>query len=31
LENVTSKYGLTISTKKSKTVVFRGRDPLEAK
>jgi hypothetical protein len=31
LENITSKYGLTISTTKTKTMAFRGRDPIRSK
>jgi hypothetical protein len=31
LEKVTSKYGLTISTNKTKTMAFRGRDPIISK
>jgi hypothetical protein len=31
LEKITSKYGLTISTNKTKTMAFRGRDPIRSK
>jgi hypothetical protein len=31
LENITSKYGLTISTNKTKTMAFRGRYPIRSK
>jgi transposase len=31
LENVLSKYGLTISTNKTKTMAYRGRDHIRSK
>jgi hypothetical protein len=31
LETVTSKYGLKISTRKTKTMAFKGRDPVRSK
>jgi hypothetical protein len=31
LEKITSKYGLTISANKTKTMSFRGRDPIRSK
>jgi hypothetical protein len=31
LENIASKYGLTISTNKTKTMAFRGRDHIRSK
>jgi hypothetical protein len=31
LGNITSKYGLTISTNKNKTMAFRGRDNIRGK
>jgi hypothetical protein len=31
LEIITSQYGLTISTNKTKTMTFRGRDPIRSK
>jgi hypothetical protein len=30
LETVTSKYGLKISTSKTKTIAFKGRDPVRS-
>jgi hypothetical protein len=31
LETVTSKYGLKIATSKTKTMDFKGRDPVRSK
>jgi hypothetical protein len=31
LENIASKYGLAISTNKTKIMTFRGRDPIRSK
>jgi hypothetical protein len=31
LETITSKYGLKISTRKTKIIAFKGRDPIRGK
>jgi hypothetical protein len=31
LETITSKYGLKISTRKTKIIAFKGRDPIRRK